>query len=62
MSFASKYSHATPSCNVHFIIAGLEDFLYCDTDSVKYVDHGQRWEKFNNKARAASEADRVRHE
>ena len=38
------------------IIAGPEDFLYCDTDSVKYVDHGQSWEKFNDQARAASEA------
>lgn len=38
------------------IIAGPEDFIYCDTDSVKYVDHGQSWEKFNDQARAASEA------
>ena len=38
------------------IIAGAQDFIYCDTDSVKYVDHGQCWEKFNDQARAASEA------
>ena len=38
------------------IIAGPEDFLYCDTDSVKYVDHGQSWEKFNDQARSASES------
>lgn len=38
------------------IIAGAQDFIYCDTDSVKYVDHGQSWEKFNDLARAASEA------
>ena len=38
------------------IIAGPEDFIYCDTDSVKYVDHGQSWEKFNEQARKASEA------
>ena len=38
------------------IIAGPQDFIYCDTDSVKYVDHGQSWEKFNDHARKASEA------
>lgn len=38
------------------IIAGPQDFIYCDTDSVKYVDHGQSWEKFNEQARKASEA------
>ena len=38
------------------IIAGPQDFIYCDTDSVKYVDHGQDWEVFNEKARKASEA------
>ena len=38
------------------IIAGAQDFIYCDTDSVKYVDHGQSWEKFNDLARKASEA------
>ena len=38
------------------IIAGPQDFIYCDTDSVKYVDHGQSWEKFNDQARKASEA------
>ena len=72
MSFASKYSPATPLFNYAWgvwctawarylleqgiIIAGPEDFIYCDTDSVKYVDHGQSWEKFNEQARAASEA------
>ena len=51
------------------IIAGPEDFIYCDTDSVKYIDHGQSWEKFNIQSREASErsgasaydAKRVRH-
>lgn len=38
------------------IIAGPQDFIYCDTDSVKYVDHGQSWETFNEQARKASEA------
>lgn len=38
------------------IIAGPQDFIYCDTDSVKYVDHGQDWEPFNDLARKASEA------
>ena len=38
------------------IIAGQQDFIYCDTDSVKYVDHGQSWERFNEQARKASEA------
>lgn len=38
------------------IIAGAQDFIYCDTDSVKYVDHGQSWELFNDLAREASEA------
>jgi hypothetical protein len=38
------------------IIAGADDFIYCDTDSVKYVDHGQSWEKFNEQSRKASEA------
>lgn len=38
------------------IIAGPEDFIYCDTDSVKYVDHGQSWEKFNEQARKALES------
>lgn len=38
------------------IIAGAQDFIYCDTDSVKYVDHGQDWEPFNDLARKASEA------
>ena len=38
------------------IIAGAQDFIYCDTDSVKYIDHGQSWEKFNDLARKASEA------
>lgn len=38
------------------IIAGPQDFIYCDTDSVKYIDHGQIWDKFNDQARAASEA------
>lgn len=38
------------------IIAGASDFIYCDTDSVKYIDHGQDWETFNDQARKASEA------
>ena len=38
------------------IIAGPQDFIYCDTDSVKYIDHGQSWETFNDQARKASEA------
>ena len=38
------------------IISGAQDFIYCDTDSVKYIDHGQSWEKFNDLARKASEA------
>lgn len=38
------------------IIAGADDFIYCDTDSVKYVNHGQSWEKFNEQSRKASEA------
>lgn len=38
------------------IIAGPQDFIYCDTDSVKYIDHGQSWETFNEQARKASEA------
>ena len=38
------------------IIAGVDDFIYCDTDSVKYIDHGQSWEAFNDKSRNASEA------
>lgn len=38
------------------IIAGADDFIYCDTDSVKYVDHGQSWEKFNEQSRKAAEA------
>lgn len=37
-------------------IAGAQDFIYCDTDSVKYVDHGQDWSVFNEKAKEASEA------
>ena len=37
-------------------IAGSQDFIYCDTDSVKYVDHGQDWSVFNEKAQKASEA------
>ena len=36
------------------LIAGAEDFIYCDTDSVKYVDHGQSWDEYNEKRKAAS--------
>lgn len=28
-------------------IAGNQDFVYCDTDSVKYIDHGQDWTAYN---------------
>lgn len=38
------------------IIAGPQDFIYCDTDSVKYVDHGQDWSEFNRQAEEASKA------
>lgn len=37
------------------IIAGESDFVYCDTDSVKYIDHGQDWTAFNEQAQKASE-------
>ena len=37
------------------IIAGPEDFIYCDTDSVKYVDHGQDWSAYNEQRQKASE-------
>lgn len=36
------------------IIAGEDDFIYCDTDSVKYIDHGQNWDKFNADRKADS--------
>lgn len=35
-------------------IAGAQDFLYCDTDSVKYIDHGQEWSEINEQAKADS--------
>lgn len=35
-------------------IAGPDDFIYCDTDSVKYTDHGQNWDKFNEQRKADS--------
>lgn len=47
--------HARMKLEQGIIIAGAQDFIYCDTDSIKYVDHGQDWEPFNDLARKASE-------
>lgn len=33
---------------------GPDDFIYCDTDSVKYVDKGQSWIAYNAKRKADS--------
>lgn len=39
------------------IVAGPENFLYCDTDSCKYIDHGQSWDDYNLRRRADSIAN-----
>lgn len=39
------------------IIAGPENFLYCDTDSCKYIDRGQSWDDYNLHRRADSIAN-----
>ena len=36
------------------MIAGPDDFIYCDTDSVKYIDRGQDWTAYNEKRIADS--------
>ena len=41
------------------IIAGEDSFLYCDTDSVKYIDHGQSWEAYNLRRIQDSEKNRA---
>lgn len=38
-------------------IAGNEAFVYCDTDSVKYVDYGQDWTAYNEIRKQKSEAN-----
>lgn len=40
-------------------IAGPEHFLYCDTDSCKYIDHGQSWDDYNLHRRADSIANKA---
>lgn len=37
------------------IIAGTDNFIYSDTDSVKYIDRGQDWSYYNEKRKEASE-------
>ena len=41
------------------IIAGPENFLYCDTDSCKYIDRGQSWDEYNLKRRRDSIANKA---